>query len=44
MCQQVGQSPIKARWQDVSLASWILAEAFKNNIFLDSLLLVFDGL
>ena len=36
MGQQVGQLPISTKWQDVSLASLSLAEAFKNNIFLDS--------
>ena len=42
--QQVGQLPFKARWQDVPLASRSLAKAFKDNIFLHSLLLLFDGL
>ena len=44
MWQQVGQLPIKTRWQDIPLASWSLAEGFKNKIFLDSFLLLFDGL
>ena len=44
MWQPVGQITIKAGWQDVSLAFRSLAEAFKNNIFLDSFLLLFDGL
>ena len=44
MRHQVGQSLIKSEQQDAPLASWSLAEVFKNNIFLDSLLLLFDGL
>ena len=44
MWLQVGQLPIKAGWQDVPLAFRSLAEAFKNNINLDSLLLLFDDL
>ena len=35
---------IKTRWQDVPLESRSLAETFKNNKFLHSLLLLFDGL
>ena len=42
--KQVWQLPIKAGWQDVPLASRSLAETFKNNIFLNSLLLLFDDL
>ena len=43
MWQQMRQLLIKAKWKDIPLMSWSLAEAFKNNIYLDSLLL-FDGL
>ena len=42
---QVGLLPIKAGWQVVRpLAFRSLAEVFKNNMYLDSLLLLFDGL
>ena len=41
---QVEQLPIKSEYRDISFASRSLAEAFKNNKFLDSLLLLFDGL
>ena len=44
MWQQVGQLSVKVRLQDIPLTSWSLAEAFKNNIFLDSLLLLLDDL
>ena len=37
------KSPIKTGWQDVPFPR-SLAEAFKNNIYYDSLLLLFDGL
>ena len=40
---QVGHLPIKAGWQDVPLASRSFGEALKNNIFLDSLWLLFYG-
>ena len=42
---QVGLLPIKAGWQVVRPAAFrSLAEVFKNNMYLDSLLLLFDGL
>ena len=44
MQQQVGQLYMKAEWHDVPFTSRSLAEAFKSNKFLDSLLLLFDGL
>ena len=43
MCKP-SKSPIKAGWQDVLFAFRSLAEAFKDNINLDSLLLLYDGL
>ena len=31
MLNQVGQLPVKVRWQDIPLTSRFLDEAFKNN-------------
>ena len=42
---QSAHSLIKTGWQNIPLAFRSLAEAFKNNIiYLDPLLLLFDGL